>query len=299
MLEQKIMRPGLNSIRSFVVVARAGSFTKAADQLHVTQGAVSQQIAKLEDELGQRLFDRNGRSLSLTMAGQRLFRGVSRSIDRIDAEANAARSKQHTETLLITSNASFAAQWLAPRLADFEQRHPHIRLRCEATTRLVDYVEEGVDAGIRVGMGEWPGLTAEKLSPLNIVPVATPEYKNTLDLSSGPAALANYPLLLDLDSPTEWAQWFQSIGEADPELKLVHGFSDTLVTISALLHGVKGIALIGDILVEEELKNGSLVKVVEQPLEADYAYFLVYPAAHQTSGALAALREWMLDCAPI
>lgn len=289
------MRPGLNFIRSFVVVARAGSFTKAADQLHVTQGAVSQQIAKLEDDLGQRLFDRNGRALSLTMAGQRLFRGVSRSIDRIDAEANAARSKQHTETLLLTSNASFAAKWLAPRLADFEQQHPHIRLRCEATTRLVEYVEEGIDAGIRVGMGEWPGLTAEKLAPLRILPVATPAYMETLNLSAGPAALTNYPLFLDLDSPTEWQQWFQSLDVADPELKLVHGFSDTLVTISALLGGVKGIALISDILIEEELKSGQLVRVFDQPLEAEFAFYLVYPASYQTSGAMAALREWMLS----
>jgi len=288
------MRPSLNAIRTFVVVAEEGSFTRAAGQLNVTQGAVSQQIAKLEDFLGLRLFERLPRGLRLTPGGQRFRRGVERGIDQIDAEIDALKSTDQSTTLRITANSSFAAQCLAPRLREFETLHPSIRLHCEATTRLVNYQEEGIDAGIRVGGGRWPGLTAHQLYPVKIFPVTTPECAAELDLENNLSELLTYPLLQDLDSPTEWKHWLAAAGLGDTPPNISHGFSDTLVTIRALLSGVRGIALIDDHLVTQELSNGSFVRISELALEPDYGYYLVHPVQRSENPALTEFSDWLL-----
>lgn len=287
------MRPNLSAMRTFVVSARAESFTHAGQQLNITQGAVSQQVAKLEEMLGVRLFERDGRRLALTTAGQRLFRGVRDSIDRIDAEVDAVRGNRDTQVLSITTFGSFAAQWLVPRLPEFEQRHPGISVQVDTSTRLTDFDTECHDVGIRFGTGSWSGLVSEFLLQHRVLPVAAPEFAAEIDLSPGPAALLNAPLIYDLETPTEWARWFSVAGIEQKEPKLQRGFSDTLVMLSALLNGMRGVALVGDHLLQREIADGLLVRLFETYIEPDGAYYLVYPQTRQLSPAALDFREWL------
>ncbi len=294
MKRKSIMRPSLGALRAFVVSARAGSFTLAAEQLNITQGAVSQQIAKLEDMLGVRLFEREGRLLTLTTAGQRLFRGIRGSMDRIDAELDAVRVNCDSRVLSISTFGSFAAQWLVPKLREFEVAFPNISVQIDTTTRLIDFDTEAHDVGIRFGTGNWLGLVAEPLLQHRVHAVTTPEYVAHLDLSPGPQALLNVPLIYDLETPTEWARWFAASGLDKVEPRLERGFSDTLVMLSALLAGMSGVALVGDHLTHREIEGGRLVQLFETYIEPDGAYFLVYPQARQLSSAGADFRDWLL-----
>jgi LysR family glycine cleavage system transcriptional activator len=292
-----VMRPSLSSTKVFVVVASIGSFTQAAQLLHVTQGAVSQQIAKLEGLLGVKLFDRDPKQLSLTPHGRRLYRGVSDSLERIEAELDAVVSYKNDEVVSITTFASFAAQWLLPRLSSFESQYPDLRLQLNTTSSLVNFVDEGIELGVRFGQGDWDGLLSEHILTHRIYPVAHADYAKKLDVLGAPGQLAQLPLFYDLESPTEWARWFAKVGLPGTQLKLMKGFSDTLVMLSALRNGMEGVALIGDHLTRSEIRAGSLVRVFEDFIEPEGSYYLVYPKHLPLSAGATAFREWVLQAA--
>ena len=287
------MKSNLNLVRSFVVVAQTGSLTRAAQVLHVTQGAISQQISKLEDYLGVRLFDRRPRGLELTESGRRLFRGVSGAVNQIDSELKAARLRDITEELCVTCNASFAAQCLMPCLLDFEERHPNIRLRLETTTRLLDFDVDGIDVAIRQGAGDWSGVVAELLCQDRSIAVATPEFAEQYDLQQQPGAVAGAPLLYDLENPTEWEHWFEAAGLKGGALTLSRGFNDTLVMLGALRAGAGGVGLVGRQLVCHEIASGVLVQVGDVSVEPAHAYYLVYPAEEKLTPAAVKFCNWL------
>lgn len=287
------MRPKLSAVKVFTVVATVRSFTQAAQLLHVTQGAVSQQIAKLEDSLGVQLFERDVKQLTLTRQGHRLFRGVGDSVARIEAELDAVVTHRSEEVLSISTFGSFAAQWLIPRLASFEARHPNIKLHVDTSLRLVDFATEGMDMGIRFGHGEWPGVRAERMFAHRIFPVCSAQYAQKVGLNKNPDKLLKLPLYYDLETPTEWSRWFAKQGLAGQPAKLTRGFSDTLVMLSALRNGLEGVALIGDHLTEREIKNGALVHPFDTYLEPEGAYYLVYPQHLPLSSSGVAFREWV------
>ena len=288
------MRPALPAIKVFVTVASVNSFTQAAQLLHITQGAVSQQIAKLEGRLGVKLFNRDGKTLSLTQQGRRLYRGVADSLERIEAELDAVATHKNEEVLSITTFGSIAAQWLMPRISSFEQRHPQIKLHVDTTLRLVNFAEEGVELGLRFGSGQWPGLRTERVLSHRIYPVASATYAAKLQLNNQPAQLAKYPLYYDLESPTEWSRWFSKVKLPSVEVNLTRGFSDTLVMLSALRNGLEGIALIGDHLTQVELAEGTLVRLFEDYIEPEGAYYIVYPQNQPLSPSGTAFRDWIL-----
>ena len=289
------MRPALSAIKVFVVVSSVGSFTQAAQLLSVTQGAVSQQIAKLEGMLGVKLFNRKAKRLSLTHHGRRLYRGVSDGLERIEAELDALVEHKSEEVLSISTFGSFAAQWLMPRLASFDSRFPQVRLHVDTTLRLIDFVEEGIELGIRFGSGEWPGLRAEHLLTHRIYPIAGAAYANKIKLRNDVTELAQSPLFFDMETPTEWARWFKKVGSPGQELKLTKGYSDTLVMLSALRNGLEGVALIGDHLTQNEVRDGSLVSVFDTYIEPEGAYYLVYPQHLPLSSTASAFREWLMQ----
>ncbi|MEM7098021.1 MAG: LysR substrate-binding domain-containing protein [Pseudomonadota bacterium] len=289
------MRPSLNNLKTFAVVADVLSFTHAAQILHVTQGAVSQQIAKLEDGLGTTLFLRQGRTLKLTTQGLRLHRGVRTSLERVEAELDALVSHRSDEILALTTFGSFAAQWLMPRLPGFESKYPQVRLNIDTTLRVVSLAEEGFDLGIRFGRGEWPGLRAEKIFAHRIYPTAGAHYAATLDVADHPETLLDLPLYYDLETPTEWSRWFGQLGLPGREQRLMRGFSDTLVMLSALRNGLDGVALLGDHLTENEIKNGSLVRLHDHYIEPEGAYYLVYPQHLPLTDCAQVFRDWLLN----
>ena len=289
-----IVRYNLNALRTFVIVADAGSFSKAANRLAVTQGAVSQQIARLEEYLGTPLFERLPKNLQLTPQGLRLLRGVQSSIERIDGVVESARSHRTHEVLSVSSLASYAAKRLAPRLPDFERLNPSIRIQCETSPTLVNFGTMELDLAIRAsnGMATWEGLQSIELYEDRIYPVTTPRYAKTLDEYDGLQRFVQTPLFYDLDSPDEWVRWFSQVGlAADPNL--ARGFSDLLVCIAALLSGAPGISLIGESMIEQELAEGALVRLSDVPLQPSRHYYLVYPANKTLSGAAAEFADWL------
>jgi LysR family glycine cleavage system transcriptional activator len=287
------MSDGFRSIRTFVAVARARSFTAAAAQLHVSQGAVSQQIARLEHRLGVELFERTPGGLTLTDRGRRLYVAVADSTDRIDEAVARVRADAHEGEIALTALAAFTANWLLPRLGDFERRHPGLRLRCETTTAIDDLASRGIDLGIRYGSGNWPGLTSELLFDDRLIAVARPEVGASLDLAAGPAALRAARLLYDLDGPGEWAQWFDAAG-LDPTFEPAHGFSDMLVLLAALRYE-RRVALMRHSVAQAELQAGTLVTLFDLATPTRGASYLVYPSGIPLNESVRALRAWLGD----
>ncbi len=184
----------LNAIRAFVLAARSLSFTDAATQLSVTQGAVSQQVARLEGYLGVRLFERAGRRLTLTAQGRRLYIAVASSVERIDSTAAVARANRFPQRLAVATLSSFAAKWLVPRLPRFHDLHPAVRLQVQCGAEAVPLLDSDIDAAIRFGTGRWPGLQTQRLFGEGLFAVTTPAYAAELDLSAGPEVLKSLPL---------------------------------------------------------------------------------------------------------
>jgi LysR family glycine cleavage system transcriptional activator len=282
--------PSLPALRLFEAAARHLSFTKAAAELNVTQAAVSHQVRALEDQLGVALFQRSTRKLSLTAAGQRLAPVATAAFEALgQAVADIGRG----ETLLaITTNSSFGSRWLAPRLGRFTDRHPEIELTIRHTPAVLDLAREGLDAALRWGRGQWPGLVAEFLGPAPIVPACTPDYARRMNLNE-PADIARARLLHD-EGYAEWSQWLQAAG-LDPALGrrgLV--FDDANTMVQATLAG-QGVALLTRQIIERELADGRLVSPFALSLSKDYGYYLCYLPEAIKRPKLQAFRDFVLE----
>lgn len=286
----------LNAVRAFVAAGRHLSFTVAAEELSVTQGAVSQQIARLEDYLNVRLFHRRRGALALTPEGKTYLLAVAEAVERISEATDLLRPADHAEDQLsVTTLNSFAAQWLMPRLAHFQTRHPEIHLRLETSLTPLDLDQAGMDAAIRYGRGNWSGVRAEWLLDECLFPVATPDFARTLDLDAGPEVLDGVPLLYDTDGPAEWHQWMRLVGRPRGRLNLAHGFSDSLVMLRALQSVDEAVALTRARLVEAELADGRLVRLFDFSVPAPGDYYLVRRRSRPPSRALTVFRDWLIE----
>jgi LysR family glycine cleavage system transcriptional activator len=285
--------PSLNALRAFEAAARRLSFVHAADELCVTPAAISQQIKLLEDHLGTPLF-RRGKTLRLSDAAVGMLPLVSEAFDRL--EQAVKKANRQGGVLVVSVPPAFAARWLIPRLEDFNSRSPGIELRLLATRRLVDFGMEDVDAAIRFGKGEYPGLIADRITEEHIVPVASPRLASSIGNVSDLAACA----LLEDEWHTsngvfpDWKTWLASIGwNAHSELK-IRRFSDSGLTIQAAISGM-GVALAWQSLVEEDLKSGRLVKLPEGSMPSELCYHLVMPESRSHSEEVRLFRAWLLD----
>ena len=204
--------PPLNALRTFEAAARHLSFTKAADELFVTQAAVSHQIRTLEEHLGTALFRRMNRSLMLTDEGQALLPAVREAFDLLSAGVRRVQDLCCGGVLTISTTPSIAASWLAGRIARFQALHPEVELQLSATARLVDFAREDVDCGIRHGMGDWPGLISQRLFQTALVPVCSPLLLDGRNPLGCPGDLAHHTLLHALDDPDDWRLWLRAAG---------------------------------------------------------------------------------------
>lgn len=288
----------LTSIRAFAAAGRHLSFTAAALELNVTQGAISQQVARLEEYLGYALFFRSGRQLVFTPEGRSYYAAISASIDQIVMATDIRRRPAGRQRLGITTLNSFAAQWLMPRLPTFQAQHPSISLRLETSPKPIDLRAAGFDAAIRNGRGPWPGCTSERLFGEECFPVAHPSMAAKLELERGPRALAGIRLIYDTDEEHDWQTWFEAAGMPRARYMLGDGFSDSLVMIGALLAGSEAVALVRSGLVERELVDGRLVRLFDVSIPAWGSYHLVYPKAPTMSPALKAFRDWLIGQVP-
>jgi LysR family glycine cleavage system transcriptional activator len=284
--------PPLNALRTFEAAARQLSFTRAAQELHVTQTAVSHQMRLLEEHLGVRLFLRLPRRLVLTTEGRAYARELGRVFERIGDATLALRARPRREVLAVTALPSLAARWLVPRVGAFLDAHPRIDLRLSATERPVDFTRESVDIGIRWGYGRWAGLLSEKLMDDECFPVCSPALiprRRRLAL----ADLARLTLLHD-DSPDDWRRWLRATGAAGVDAERGHVFTDASLTLQLAVAG-RGIALGRRVLVEGELAAGRLVRPFPQSIPSDPAYYLVSSPHTADLPRVRAFRAWLLD----
>lgn len=283
----------LQTLPTFLTVARLANLRAAADALHLTHSAVSQQIRLLEEQLGFQLFDRRGRRIVLNAAGQALLESCTSALATLDegVQAAAAAAGGSEQRLRITVIPSFAQRWLLPRMGRWRERHPDIALEIEASQRLVDLPREGFHAAVRDGHGGWPGLDDVRLIDSPLIAVGAPAAAHRLR-GRDEAALAEQPLIGDA---ALWAQWFAAGGVA-AKPRPVAEFNDAGLMLQAAEHDL-GIVLARELLAAEGLLRGSLVRLSPRALVAAdaRAYYLAYPKPLADWKPLRALRDWLRD----
>jgi len=284
----------LHTLPAFRTLARLQNLRAAAEQLHLTHSAVSQQLRLLEEQIGFRLFDRNGRRIVLNAACSVFLRAVEPALAQLDEGlriASAAASGSDDETLRVTSLPSFAQRWLLPRMGAWRDRHPQIALELHASQQVVDLERDGYHAALRTGSGPWRGLVAEQLLDSPWIVVGSPLAARRL-LGAPAESLAHEPLLGD--GPM-WQRWFALSGHR-VRIKPVAEFNDAGMMLQAAEQDL-GLALAREVLAADALQRGRLVRLSTVALvDPDaYPYWLVYPPSLAQWPPLVALRSWLRE----
>lgn len=283
--------PPLNALRVFEAAARLLSFTRAADELAVTQAAVSHQIKSLEQWLGVPLFQRLPRRLELTDGGRELLAAIRDAFDRIEGAAARVRRNDGAGPLTVTVLPSFAAKWLVPRLGRFQTLHPDIEVRIAADTRLSRF-DDGVDLAIRAGRGDWPDLVCERLLREELYPVCSPRLLAGPVPLVEPADLKGHTLLHD-DFEQDWRMWLDAAGVTGVDWRRGPRFSDSSMVVQAAVEG-QGVALARSALAQEDLKAGRLVRPFRIDIASRLAYYFVCPPSHASRPKVRAFRDWLM-----
>ena len=281
------MQLPLNALRAFEVSARHLSFTRAAEELNVTQTAVSQHVKNLEERLKVQLFRRLPRGLALTDEGMSLLPALTESFERMAQLLDRFDDGRAREVLMVGVVATFAVGWLLPRLRDFQQAHPFVDFRLFTHNNRVDLAGEGLDLAIRFGDGAWHGTQADALLHAPLTPMCAPALQARL---RGPADLAGQPLLRTY-RVNEWAQWFDAAGLACPP---VRGpvFDSSIALAEAAAQGA-GIALLPPRMFARELQQGRLVRPFELEVGSG-SYWLTRLKSRAQTAAMQAFRAWLL-----
>jgi LysR family transcriptional regulator, glycine cleavage system transcriptional activator len=284
--------PPLNALKAFEAAARSESFTRAAEELCVTQGAVSHQVKALEATLGLKLFNRERQRLVITDAGREYLNVVRDALDRIAAGTERVLQRQNSGVLTVSTSPDFAAKWLVHRLGRFAEAHPGIDLRVSATMHHVDFVREEVDVAVRHGDGNWGGLDAVRLCSEQLFPVCSPKFLSGRNRIAKPSDLLKFPLL-HLDDWKAWSRWFDSAGVADVEMRGGLALNRASMLIDAAVDG-QGIALARTALAAWDLINGRLVRPFDLGLRLSKTYWIVYPKAVSMKPKIMTFRDWLL-----
>lgn len=290
--------PPLNSLRAFVAAARHLSLAKAADELAVTPGAVSQQIKQLEDLLGCALFRRANRQMLLTDEGQAILPGLAEAFERMHDALQAIGSVSQDGRLTVSVAPSFASKWLVPRLDRFTALHPEIDVLVSASMALADFGAEDMDCAIRYGAGRYAGLVTEKLMAESVVPVCSPALMKDRKLKT-PADLKDFTLLHD-DSPDQdpscpdWRMWLRAAGIEHIGARRGLRFNQSSLVVEAAISG-RGVALAKARLAADDIRAGRLVTLfnVKQPIQ--FAYYFVAPPARSALKRVQLFRKWLGD----
>jgi len=285
--------PPLNALRAFEASARHLSFTRAAEELFVTQAAVSHQIKALEDWLGFKLFHRMGRGLRLSEEGQDYLPVLRDAFDDIENATARLMRAESEQRLTMSTTDSFAAGWLVQRLKRFRAKHPDIDIRVTTTDTPVDFARSDVELSIRYGTGPWPGTETIPLFTEEIFPVCSPRLVAGAQPLREPKDLRHHTLLHD-DMPVTWGNWLKAVGIEDIDAERGPSYMRSNFVIQAAIDG-EGVALGRSRLVERELEEGRLVKPFALSLPSNFSYFVVYPLASKDRPKIVAFRDWLLD----
>jgi len=284
----------------FSCAARHLSFTRCAEELHITPGAVSQQMRQLEERLGFRLFLRRARGVELSAEGQRLAQTVAEAYGGIEAELLRLDAGEIRGTLRLRSIPSFLAKWLTPRLPRFQQRYPDIELRLVAEDSNQALHPEDFDLAIDLNDGSYPGMLSTPLLDEQIFPVCSPALLRGRPPLHGPADLAHYPLLHDITAwrgSSEYAEWefyLDGIGAGGLDVRRGHTFNRNHLTIEAAIAGV-GVAIARRTLLNDELERGALIVPFGVPITNHKRYVLLYPPGGLSQPGARAVHDWLVE----
>lgn len=283
--------PPLNALKAFEAAARSESCTRAAEELCVTQGAVSQQVRALETALGIKLFIRERQRLVITEAGREYLAVVRDALDRLAVGTERLVQRQTSGVLTVSTSPDFAAKWLVHRLDQFVEAHPDVDLRVSATLHHVDFAREDVDIAVRHGDGNWPGLDVVRLCSEQLFPVCSPKLVSGRNRITQASDLLKFPLLR-LDDWKTWSRWFDAAGVADP---VARGpvLNRASMLIDAAVNG-QGIALARTVLAAWDLISGRLVKPIDVSLRVSKTYWIVCPKATSALAKIMTFRGWLL-----
>lgn len=285
--------PDIANLQAFESAARHGNFTRAAEELNLTQSAVSRQIRDLEQQTGLLLFERVRQRVVLSEAGKRLLPEVRRLLSQSEQlMIRAVASADKNESLSIATLPTFGSRWLIPRLPGFLAQRPSVALNIESRSEPFDFEQEGFDLAIHYGQPIWAKAISTFLCSEIVLPVASAGLAGKL-AAGAPADLVRAPLLHLTTRPRLWSQWFEANGVTAENSFRGNRFDQFSMVIGAALAGM-GVALLPSYLTEEEIRNGALVPVFDLPMATEFGYYIVLPEDRQHNTVANAFRDWLL-----
>ncbi|MBB4955897.1 DNA-binding transcriptional LysR family regulator [Agrobacterium vitis] len=289
---QRRLLPSTTALVTLDSVARLGSFSAAAAELNLTQGAISRQILALEQQLGVQLFVRNGRGVALTATGEAFHKTVQSALSLLQDASLEAMTGSEDSRLNIAILPTFGTRWLLPRISSFVARYPHINLNFATRIGQFDFDTEQLDAAIHIGKPNWPRATSTFLMDETVAPVCSPAFLKTHSIADQ-EALATLPLIQMKSRPLAWDHWFASLGiKATPSATM--GFEQFMNVAQACIAGL-GVALMPLFLIKPELESGQLVMASKHTVKSQSNYYLVSPADKHPSKPLIAFSQWLLQ----
>ena len=289
--------PPLNSLVVFEAVARRLSFTDAAEELSVTQAAVSRQIRLLEGHIGVVLFRRLHRAIELSPQGREFQKAITIALEHIAHAADDIRIESDGADITVSSSVTFASYWLMARIAKFRAEFPDIDVRLVASAKMRDLGPTGVDLAVRYGMGTWDNVVADHMFGNDIFPVCSPTYLEHCGGLDTVADLKNATLLKLNQSDRNWVRWgawLQHFGVREPSEVRGLYFDNYMLLIHAAVRG-EGVALCGGRVAEDLIERGELVRPINVALESDYSFYLLHPSSQPLRPHAAKFREWLLS----
>ncbi len=284
--------PPLQAVKVFDAVARHLNFTKAATELNMTQSAVSYQVKLLESFIGAPLFLREARGVTLSEHGRMVAPMVRRALNDLTQAFQSARNET-TNLLVVSTMQTFAATWLAPRIGSFQMHNPDIAVKLDVSNHLVDFHNEGVDAAIRSGKGNWAGLKSHLIGGGNFTAVCSPTYYEKIGKPKSPAELTDCIFIGPRDE--WWPVWFAAAGVKPPAALSRPGVDVETQQMAAVLAAAgHGLALVHLGFVTQELKEGKLIQPFDVMGSTGFNYYLVYPEGARVPRKTALFRDWIL-----
>jgi len=283
----------LNALRVFEGVARHKSFTRAAEELGMTQTAVSYQIKLLEGNIGTPLFLRQPRQIVLTDAAERMLPDVGKAFEIMDDAVTSARQASN-ETLEVHSSPTFGSHWLARNLGNFQLQHPAIAVRMLRTSNLTDFSRNPADLGIRWGSGPWPDVECHLLGRFAFAPMLSPQLAQTIGGIAKPEDLLKLPIIGAQQEA--WPRWFETAGINNPDLstQTLYKYLEQDLCGNAALAG-QGVAMLNHVYYADELAAGRLVTPFSETGTDDIGVWLVYPPNRRNNPKIRAFREWIVS----
>ncbi|EJL53542.1 transcriptional regulator [Rhizobium sp. CF122] len=290
-LARKLL-PSTSALAAFDSVARLGSFSAAAEELSLTQGAISRQVSALEEQLGILLFDRTSRGVNLTAAGADYSKAIANALAEIRSASLQAMTKQHNDQLNLAILPTFSTRWLMPRIPHFVARHPEITLNFATRIGVFDFDRDGIDMAIHIGQPNWPGADCTFLMDEMVAPVASPTFLKSHPIDKA-EDLLRMPLLHMASRPGAWGHWFESLRIAGTPSQAMR-FEQFGSVAQACIAGL-GLALMPLFLIDSELASGQLVEAFPHQVKSPSAYYAVAPLSKADFRPVAAFRAWLLE----